>query len=125
MGNTVCTVPLEASHAAGGAGERFAVRNSGATAVVESIGDHGCEHMTGGIVAVLGDCGINFGAGMTGGFAYLRDIDGDLHRRLTVSWLKRWILKRQLLKSICVGLFMNTMRPPAAYSSLPASLTRR
>ncbi|AAV81915.1 glutamate synthase large subunit [Idiomarina loihiensis] len=69
-------------YAAGCTGERFAVRNSGATAVVEGIGDHGCEYMTGGIVVVLGECGINFGAGMTGGFAYLRDSDGDLHRRL-------------------------------------------
>jgi glutamate synthase (NADPH/NADH) large chain len=59
--------------AAGLAGERFAVRNSGATAVVEGIGDHGCEYMTGGIVAVLGETGINFGAGMTGGFAFVLD----------------------------------------------------
>ena len=51
------------------AGERFAVRNSGAFAVVEGLGDHGCEYMTGGHVIVLGDTGLNFGAGMTGGFA--------------------------------------------------------
>ena len=61
-------------YAAGMAGERFAVRNSGATAVVEGIGDHGCEYMTGGIIAVLGETGLNFGAGMTGGFAYVLDI---------------------------------------------------
>ena len=60
-------------YAAGMAGERFAVRNSGATAVVESLGDHGCEYMTGGVVAVLGGVGVNFGAGMTGGFAYILD----------------------------------------------------
>ncbi|MEQ8596526.1 MAG: glutamate synthase large subunit [Algiphilus sp.] len=60
-------------YAAGMAGERFAVRNSGATAVVESLGDHGCEYMTGGVVAVLGNVGVNFGAGMTGGFAYILD----------------------------------------------------
>jgi glutamate synthase (NADPH/NADH) large chain len=59
--------------AAGLAGERFAVRNSGVTAVVEGIGDHGCEYMTGGIITVLGEAGINFGAGMTGGFAYVLD----------------------------------------------------
>ena len=59
--------------AAGTAGERFAVRNSGATAVVEGVGDHGCEYMTGGVVVVLGDVGVNFGAGMTGGFAYVLD----------------------------------------------------
>ncbi|ORU92252.1 MAG: glutamate synthase large subunit [Cycloclasticus sp. symbiont of Bathymodiolus heckerae] len=59
--------------ASGLAGERFAVRNSGATAVVEGIGDHGCEYMTGGVIAVLGEAGINFGAGMTGGFAFVLD----------------------------------------------------
>jgi len=59
--------------AAGLAGERFAVRNSGATAVVEGIGDHGCEYMTGGIITVLGETGLNFGAGMTGGFAFVLD----------------------------------------------------
>jgi glutamate synthase (NADPH/NADH) large chain len=57
------------------AGERFAVRNSGAVAIVEGVGDHGCEYMTGGVVAVLGPTGINFGAGMTGGFAYVLDMD--------------------------------------------------
>ena len=61
--------------AAGMAGERFAVRNSGAITVVEGIGDHGCEYMTGGVVAVLGSCGVNFGAGMTGGFAFVLDED--------------------------------------------------
>ncbi len=60
-------------YAAGQAGERFAVRNSGAFAIVEGIGDHGCEYMTGGCVIVLGDTGINFGAGMTGGFALVYD----------------------------------------------------
>ncbi|MBI2383753.1 MAG: glutamate synthase large subunit [Gammaproteobacteria bacterium] len=60
-------------YAAGMAGERFAVRNSGALAVVEGCGDHGCEYMTGGVVAVLGRVGVNFGAGMTGGFAYVLD----------------------------------------------------
>ncbi|HFE37037.1 MAG TPA: glutamate synthase large subunit, partial [Gammaproteobacteria bacterium] len=61
--------------AAGLAGERFAVRNSGAHAVVEGVGDHGCEYMTGGCITVLGTTGINFGAGMTGGFAYVLDND--------------------------------------------------
>ncbi len=61
----------------GMAGERFAVRNSGATAVVEGIGDHGCEYMTGGLVAVLGKTGRNFGAGMSGGIAYVLD-EGQL-----------------------------------------------
>jgi glutamate synthase (ferredoxin) len=60
---------------AGRAGERFAVRNSGAVAVVEGVGDHGCEYMTGGLVFVLGPTGSNFGAGMTGGLAYVHDLD--------------------------------------------------
>jgi glutamate synthase (NADPH/NADH) large chain len=63
-----------ALYAAGLAGERFAVRNSGAHAVVEGAGDHCCEYMTGGCVTVLGDTGVNFGAGMTGGFAYVLDL---------------------------------------------------
>jgi glutamate synthase domain-containing protein 2/glutamate synthase domain-containing protein 1/glutamate synthase domain-containing protein 3 len=61
----------------GVAGERFAVRNSGAKAVVEGLGDHGCEYMTGGAVVVLGKCGRNFAAGMSGGFAYVLDEQGD------------------------------------------------
>jgi glutamate synthase (NADPH) large chain len=61
--------------------ERFAVRNSGATAVVEGIGDHGCEYMTGGRVVILGKTGRNFGAGMSGGVAYVWDRDGDLHKQ--------------------------------------------
>jgi glutamate synthase (NADPH/NADH) large chain len=63
--------------AAGTAGERFAVRNSGATAIIEGTGDHCCEYMTDGVVVVLGKTGVNFGAGMTGGFAYVLDIDRD------------------------------------------------
>ena len=61
----------------GMAGERFAVRNSGATAVVEGLGDHGCEYMTKGLVVVLGKCGRNFAAGMSGGLAYVLDEKGD------------------------------------------------
>ena len=63
--------------AAGMAGERFGVRNSGATAIIEGAGDHCCEYMTDGVVVVLGRTGVNFGAGMTGGFAYVLDIDRD------------------------------------------------
>ena len=65
----------------GVAGERFAVRNSGAAAVVEGVGDHGCEYMTGGTVAVLGGTGRNFAAGMSGGIAYVLDVDGEFARR--------------------------------------------
>ena len=61
-------------------GERFAVRNSGATAVVEGVGDHGCEYMTKGLVVVLGKTGRNFAAGMTGGLAYVLDPAGDFAR---------------------------------------------
>ncbi|MBW3621764.1 MAG: glutamate synthase subunit alpha, partial [Actinobacteria bacterium] len=60
-------------------GERFCVRNSGATAVVEGVGDHGCEYMTGGRVIVLGPTGRNFGAGMSGGIAYVYDPGDDLY----------------------------------------------
>jgi glutamate synthase domain-containing protein 3 len=63
------------------AGERFAVRNSGATAVVEGVGDHGCEYMTNGLVVVLGSCGRNFAAGMSGGIAYVYDERGDFSTR--------------------------------------------
>ena len=63
--------------ASGHAGERFAVRNSGATAVVEGAGDHWCEYMTDGVVVVLGPTGVNFGAGLTGGFAYVLDLHRD------------------------------------------------
>jgi glutamate synthase (ferredoxin) len=65
----------------GMAGERFCVRNSGVRAVVEAVGDHGCEYMTGGLVVVLGPTGRNFAAGMSGGIAYVLDEAGDFHRR--------------------------------------------
>ena len=66
----------------GVAGERFAVRNSGAAAVVEGVGDHGCEYMTGGRVAVLGRTGKNFAAGMSGGVAYVLDLDNELYKNV-------------------------------------------
>jgi glutamate synthase (ferredoxin) len=69
----------------GMAGERFCVRNSGVTAVVESIGDHGCEYMTGGHVVVLGPTGRNFAAGMSGGVAYVLDEQGDFPRRCNLQ----------------------------------------
>jgi glutamate synthase (NADPH/NADH) large chain/glutamate synthase (ferredoxin) len=82
MGNT-CLYGATAGFlfAAGRAGERFAVRNSGATAVVEGVGDHGCEYMTAGCVVVLGETGRNFGAGMTNGVAYVLDEDGKFPQR--------------------------------------------
>ena len=69
----------------GVAGERFAVRNSGVHAVVEGVGDHGCEYMTGGRVVVLGRTGRNFAAGMSGGVAYVLDVDGDFKRRCNLG----------------------------------------
>ncbi len=86
IGNTVL-YGATAGHlfAAGRAGERFAVRNSGAVAVVEGVGDNGCEYMTGGTVVILGPVGDNFGAGMTGGVAYVLDEDEMLVRRLNAD----------------------------------------
>ena len=82
VGN-VCLFGATAGSAyiAGQAGERFAVRNSGATAVVEGLGAHGCEYMTGGRVVVLGPTGLNFGAGMSGGIAYIWDIESNFAQR--------------------------------------------
>lgn len=68
-------------------GERFAVRNSGAIAVVEGVGDHCCEYMTGGIVAILGDTGINFGAGMSGGIAFVFDPDHNFKTRCNLEMI--------------------------------------
>ena len=72
----------------GVAGERFAVRNSGAHAVVEGVGDHACEYMTGGRIVVLGTTGRNFAAGMSGGIAYVLDADRQFAGRAIAAW---WI----------------------------------
>ena len=72
----------------GVAGERFGVRNSGAIAVVEGTGDHGCEYMTGGIVVVIGETGRNFAAGMSGGIAYVLDEAGDFAKRCNLSMVE-------------------------------------
>ncbi|KKF94581.1 putative glutamate synthase [NADPH] [Ceratocystis platani] len=72
----------------GVAAERFAVRNSGATAVVEGVGDHGCEYMTGGRVVILGSTGRNFAAGMSGGIAYILDINGDFMTKLNTEMVE-------------------------------------
>ncbi|MDP3064503.1 MAG: glutamate synthase subunit alpha, partial [Chloroflexota bacterium] len=73
---------------AGRAGERFAVRNSGAWAVVEGTGDHCCEYMTGGVVVVLGETGRNFGAGMSGGVAYVLDGEGSFPKKLNTEMVE-------------------------------------
>jgi glutamate synthase (NADPH/NADH) large chain len=86
IGNTVLYGATEGEvYFAGVGGERFAVRNSGATAVVEGVGDHGCEYMTGGTVVVLGQTGRNFAAGMSGGVAYVLDEDGSFESRCNLA----------------------------------------
>ncbi|MEO7622128.1 MAG: glutamate synthase subunit alpha, partial [Gallionella sp.] len=86
VGNTVMYGATSGEcYFAGVAGERFAVRNSGAIAVVEGLGDHGCEYMTGGMVIVLGQTGRNFAAGMSGGVAYVLDEDGGFEKRCNLS----------------------------------------
>src|SRR5438552_15554625 len=77
----------------GTAGERFCVRNSGANAVVEGVGDHGCEYMTGGRVVILGATGRNFAAGMSGGVAYVLDEAGDFARRCNLEMVKLFRLE--------------------------------
>jgi glutamate synthase (NADPH/NADH) large chain len=89
VGNTVLYGAIAGeAYFQGVAGERFAVRNSGAVAVVEGTGDHGCEYMTGGVVAVLGKTGRNFAAGMSGGVAYVYDADGDFEKRCNLAMVK-------------------------------------
>ncbi|HVI50345.1 MAG TPA: glutamate synthase large subunit [Candidatus Sulfotelmatobacter sp.] len=89
VGNTVLYGATEGeAYFRGVGGERFAVRNSGATAVVEGVGDHGCEYMTGGIVVVIGQTGRNFAAGMSGGIAYVLDEAGDFSRRCNMSMVE-------------------------------------
>jgi glutamate synthase (NADPH/NADH) large chain len=89
VGNTVLYGAISGEcYFRGVAGERFAVRNSGATAVVEGVGDHGCEYMTGGVVAVLGESGRNFAAGMSGGIAYVLDERGDFEQRCNLAMVE-------------------------------------
>jgi glutamate synthase domain-containing protein 3 len=88
VGNTVLYGAIAGEcYFRGVAGERFAVRNSGALAVVEGTGDHGCEYMTGGVVVVIGPTGRNFAAGMSGGIAYVLDQDGTFERRCNLSMI--------------------------------------
>ena len=89
VGNTVLYGAITGeAYFRGVAGERFAVRNSGATAVVEGVGDHGCEYMTGGTVVVLGKAGRNFAAGMSGGIAYVLDEEGDFAQRCNLAMVE-------------------------------------
>jgi glutamate synthase (NADPH/NADH) large chain len=89
IGNTVLYGAIEGEcYFRGIAGERFAVRNSGAVAIVEGAGDHCCEYMTGGVVVVLGPTGRNFAAGMSGGIAYVLDEDGSFASRCNLSMVE-------------------------------------
>jgi len=89
IGNTVMYGAIGGeAYFRGVAGERFCVRNSGATAVVEGVGDHGCEYMTGGTVVVLGKAGRNFAAGMSGGIAYVLDEEGDFTHRCNLAMVE-------------------------------------
>ncbi len=89
IGNTVLYGATSgALYAAGRAGERFCVRNSGATAVVEGVGDHGCEYMTGGTIVILGETGRNFGAGMTGGSGYVLDENQQFENKINPQLIK-------------------------------------
>jgi len=89
VGNTVLYGAISGEcYFRGIAGERFAVRNSGAIAVIEGTGDHGCEYMTGGCVVVLGKTGRNFAAGMSGGVAYVLDEDGEFNKRCNLSMVE-------------------------------------
>ena len=90
--------------AAGKAGERFAVRNSGAFSVVEGLGDHGCEYMTGGAVCVLGETGVNFGAGMTGGVAFVLDEDKTFTDRYNHELIDTYRLMPEAMESYAVYL---------------------
>jgi glutamate synthase domain-containing protein 3 len=100
----------------GQAGERFAVRNSGAVAVVEGVGDHGCEYMTGGRVVVLGNVGRNFAAGMSGGIAYLLDEHGTNSPRVNEATVELEMLPpedRDLVRSLVHRHYQRTMSPVA------------
>ncbi len=102
----------------GRAGERFAVRNSGCHAVIEGTGDHACEYMTGGIVTILGQTGVNFGAGMTGGFAYVLDETNDIERRLNTDSIEAiaiedLVIHQEHLRGIINQHFTETNSPRA------------
>ena len=111
VGNTVLYGATAGTfYAAGRAGERFAVRNSGAIAVVEGCGTNGCEYMTGGVVTILGKVGDNFGAGMTGGMAFIYDREGDLMNRLNPGTVSVHRLTTDYWSDFCRGHIENHYR---------------
>ena len=95
------------------AGERFAVRNSGAAAVVEGVGDHGCEYMTGGRVAVLGKVGKNFAAGMSGGVAYVLDLKSSLYQNVN----KQMVLIQKVTSKYDVNELKTMIEEHVAYTN--------
>jgi glutamate synthase (NADPH/NADH) large chain len=107
-------------------GERFCVRNSGATAVVEGIGDHGCEYMTGGTVVILGNTGRNFAAGMSGGRAFVLDLNPDLVNKEMVDVLAVPNDQKETLRGIITSFFNETESQVAGNLLLDweSSLTR-
>lgn len=88
------------------AAERFCVRNSGVTAVVEGVGDHGCEYMTGGQVVILGLTGRNFAAGMSGGIAYVYDIDGSFRSKTNAESVELLLLNDEKDKKVVKELLL-------------------
>src|SRR4029453_10502561 len=111
-------------HLIGRAGIRFAVRNSGATAVAEGVGAHGCEYMTGGTVVVLGPVGGNFGAGMTGGRAWLWDPAGQAESRLdprSVVWRRANPWMSDLKDILAAHAAVGSARASAILERWPAS----
>ena len=119
-----------ALYANGRAGERFAVRNSGATAVVEGVGDHGCEYMTNGTAVILGKTGKNFGAGMSGGTAFVYDVDGRFYSRINPEMVVPLPVQRaqdiEELKQLITGHAEKTGSPhaKALLEDWPASLKK-
>ncbi len=101
--------------AAGRAGERFCVRNSGATTVVEGVGDHGCEYMTGGTVVILGETGRNFGAGMTGGIAYVLDENEQFDTRINPQIIKLERISDEVDEDTLVGLIQKHLELTESY----------
>ena len=102
----------------GQAGERFAIRNSGATVVVEGVGDHGCEYMTGGCAVILGSTGVNFGAGMSGGIAYVYDESGNFDNQCNLDTLDLELVNHKAdedhLKQLLENHVAHTGSPKAA-----------
>jgi len=121
VGNTVMYgATTGEAYFCGVAGERFAVRLSGATAVVEGTGDHGCEYMTGGTVAVLGKTGRNFAAGMSGGVAFVYDEDGQFASRCNLSMvsLEKVLTKAEQTASVDPSIWHNATTDEAQLKKL-------